>query len=140
VKATFSVVLVALLLGPSDVGEIGMIRGTVRSGGTLRLLPMSKVLIFTAGSRLPVREIVTESGNFTIIGVPFGKYSGTASHDGFRSCSGPEVEVKSTSDAEFTFLLRPKSSPADSGSDVYVTPESDQFRMKFYKPEVHKYR
>jgi hypothetical protein len=117
-----------------------MIRGTVRNSATLKLLPMSKVSIYAAGNRLPVREIVTQSGNFTIIGVPFGRYRGTASHDGFRQCSSPEVELKSTSDAEFTFLLRTMSSPSDSGSDIYVTPDNDQFRMKFYKPDVHKYR
>jgi hypothetical protein len=84
VNSIFSVVVVTLLLGTSEVSEIGMIRGTVRSGKTLKLLPKSKVSIYAAGNTMSVREIVTESGNVTIIGVPFGRYRATASHEGFR--------------------------------------------------------
>ncbi len=137
----FILALLALLLSTNPQDQTnGTIRGTVKSRDTNALLPNSRLYFYSSRTETRSRLIETKSGKFTVIGAPPGEYSCFASHDGYRPIVVNHVRVRAGSVTELELVLEMSSASTDT---TYIlvpgTPGLD-YRMKFYTPDIKKYR
>ncbi len=133
--------LLALLLStnPQD-RTIGTIRGAVKSRETGALLRNSRLYFYSSRTETRSRLIETKSGKFTVIGAPPGEYSCFASHDGFRPVVVNHVRVRAGSVTELELVLEMSSASTDTTYLLVPGTPGLDYKMRFYKPDIKKYR
>jgi hypothetical protein len=135
-----AVALIVLLLGASGQERGMIIRGKVQDAQTGQLLSKSHIYLYSSQSSIPPREVVTESGKFTVIGVPMGIYHVFVSREGYRSIVARELKVSPETIAEISFVLHPLGSRSDSTDVVQSGQPGVDYKMQYLKPEVEKYK
>jgi hypothetical protein len=135
------VLSVAILLTVTSVVYAGSIKGSVVNSETGQLLPGSQIHLYATGKDSTSRYFESESGTFTIVGIPPGEYCCFVSHPGYRRMLVPNVRVKVSGTVRIDFFLRFSTSSSDSTSpDVYVGTLESDFKMKYYSPDDKDYR
>jgi hypothetical protein len=139
-KSIVTIVVLTTLVWGLEFQSAGTIRGTVRGSGNQELLPMSLIFLYSSDNSVPARSFHTRTGNFTMVGVPSGIYQAFVSHEGYRSILTQEVYVKADTVTDLTFLLRPIRTRSDSTDVVQPGQPGVDYRMKYFKPDIKKFR
>ncbi len=139
-KTIINFVLLTTLLGAKGLDNTGTIKGMVQNADNGDLLPMSLVFIHSSDSALPPRSFFTRTGSFAIVGVPSGMYRAFVYHQGFQSFVAQKVYVKPDTVTQLEFLLRPVKTRADSTDVVRPGSPGIDYKMKFFKPDIKKFK
>ena len=132
--------LTMLFAATSDKNMNGTVRGSVKDAATGELLPMSLVYFYPIHSGGMPRFIQTSTGNFTIVEIPPGPYSFFVRREDYRPLVAQQVEVKAGTVTELNFVLRREKTRTDSTDVVYPGKPGIDYKMRYFKPDVKKYR
>jgi hypothetical protein len=133
-KSAFWLTFIAILTSGALGDNSGVVKGEIMDASTGQALPRSLLMIIPEHGFTNIKQIVTSSGKFTILGVPAGTYRAMVIHSDYRSFISDQFYVRADEITELNFWLRLNQTRLDSLSTVNPGKQGVDYKMQYAKP------
>jgi hypothetical protein len=135
-KSAFWLTFFSILTVGDPGDNSGVVKGEIMDATTGQALPRSLLMIVPEHGFTNIKQILTSSGKFTILGVPAGTYRAMVIHTDYRSFISDRFYVRANDTTELNFWLTIKLTRLDSLSTVDPGKPDVDYKMRYAKPPV----
>ncbi len=135
-KSAVWLIFISILTVGAPGDNSGVVKGEIMDASTGQALPRSLLMIIPEHGFTNIKQILTSSGKFTVLGVPAGTYRAMVIHTDYRSFISDRFYVRANDTTELNFWLTLRLTRLDSLSTVNPGKPGVDYKMRYAKPPV----